>query len=160
MQITKHAVAAIDYTLTDDSGEVLDTSQGRTPLAYLHGVGGIIPGLERELEGKAAGDSFEVRIAPEDAYGVRNEAMVQDVPRSQMPDGVEIQVGMQLQAQTNAGPQVVTVVDVAEESIKLDANHPLAGVHLNFAVKVVEVREATAEELEHGHVHGPGGHDH
>ena len=160
MQIAKHTVASIDYTLTDDSGQVIDTSTGKGPMAYVHGVGGIIPGLERELEGKAAGDSMKVRVEPKDGYGERNEAAVQDVPRSQMPEGAEIQVGTQLQAQTEQGMHVVTVVQVGEESVRLDANHPLAGVALNFEVTVVEVRAATEEEVEHGHVHGPGGHQH
>ena len=160
MQIADKTVASFHYKLTDDSGTEIDSSEGKHPLAYVHGVGGIIPGLERELAGKTAGDSFQVRLEPEEGYGPRNEGMVQDVPRSQMPDGVEIQVGMQLQAQTEQGPHVVTVVQVEAETVRLDANHPLAGVALNFDVTVVEVRDATAEELEHGHVHGPGGHEH
>jgi FKBP-type peptidyl-prolyl cis-trans isomerase SlyD len=160
MQITKNAVASIEYQLSDDAGEVIDSSAGGAPLAYLHGNGNLIPGLETELEGKASGDSFKVRIAPENAYGVRHEALIQDVPRSQFPEGADIQPGMQFQAGTEAGMQVVTVVGVEGDQVKLDGNHPLAGVHLNFEVTVVEVREATAEELEHGHVHGPGGHQH
>jgi len=161
MQITKNAVATIEYELTDDAGEVVDSSKGSDPLAYLHGAGNIIPGLESELEGKTIGDAFKVRISPEDGYGPRRDEMVQDVPREQFPDDAEIQPGMQFQAQgPSGGVHVVTVVGVQGDQVKLDANHPLAGVHLNFDVKIVEVREATAEELEHGHVHGPGGHDH
>lgn len=161
MQIKKNVVGSIEYELTDDAGEVIDTSMGRAPLSYLHGAGNIIPGLEAELEGRSSGDAFQVRIAPEDAYGQRDERMVQDVPRSQFPDGAEVQPGMQFQAQAPGGAiQIVTVVGVEDETVKLDGNHPLAGVSLNFDVKVVEVREATEEELEHGHVHGPGGHAH
>ncbi len=157
MQITKNAVASIHYKLTDDDGLVLDSSEGRDPLAYLHGAGNLIPGLEQELEGKTNGDAFEVRVDPENAYGVRNEEMVQDVPRSALPPDVDIQVGMQFQAQGPGGVQVVTVLAIEGETVKMDGNHPLAGVHLNFAVEVIDVREATSEELEHGHVHGAGG---
>lgn len=160
MKIANNLVASIEYTLTDDAGEVLDTSQGRAPLAYLHGNGNLIPGLEKELEGKAAGDQLTVRIPPAQAYGERNEAMVQTVSRQQMPPGVEIEVGMQLQAEGSGGVHVVTVVGVEGDRIRLDGNHPLAGVPLNFRVEVVEVRDATPEELEHGHVHGAGGHEH
>jgi len=160
MQITKNAVVSIEYELTDDAGEVIDTSKGGAPLAYLHGAGNLIPGLEAELDGKTGGDAFDVRITPEDGYGPRNEAMVQEVPRSQFPDDVEVQPGMQFRAETPHGAQIVTIVGCEDEAVKVDANHPLAGMHLNFSVKVVEVREATAEELEHGHVQGPGDHEH
>ncbi|MCL4130931.1 UNVERIFIED_CONTAM: hypothetical protein GTU68_047560, partial [Idotea baltica] len=160
VQITKQLVASIEYTLTDDSGEVIDSSKERGPMAYLHGTGGLIPGLESELEGKQAGDDFKVRIAPENAYGDRNDAMVQDVPRSDLPPDLDIQPGMQFQTQSPNGMAVVTVVAVNGDQVKMDGNHPLAGVPLNFEVKVVEVREPTKEELEHGHVHGPGGHNH
>jgi len=160
MEITKHTVATIEYELTDDEGEVLDSSQGTGPLTYVHGVGSIIPGLETELEGKTSGDAFKVRVAPENAYGERIDEMVQRVSRTQMPADVEIEVGMQFQAQTADAVHVVTVIEVDAENVTLDANHPLAGVPLNFDVKVVEVRPATEEEIEHGHVHGPGGHEH
>jgi FKBP-type peptidyl-prolyl cis-trans isomerase SlyD len=160
MEITKHKVALIEYELTDDSGEVLDTSKGRGPLGYVHGVGSLIPGLESELEGKTGGDAFKIRVEPENAYGERIDEMVQAVPRTEMPADVDITVGMQFQAQTPSGAHVVTVIELSDETVTLDANHPLAGVHLNFDVTVVEVREATEEEVEHGHPHGPGGHDH
>lgn len=161
MQITKHTVATLEYTLTDESGEVLDTSKGRGPLAYVHGLGMLIPGLEEELEGKVQGDSLKARIEPDKGYGVRDDQMVQSVPREQLPAEVDVEVGMQFQAQTqDGGAHVVTVVEIEGETIKLDANHPLAGVTLHFDVEVVEVREATSEEIEHGHVHGPGGHEH
>lgn len=160
MQIAKNVVALLEYELTSDDGQVLDSSKGQSPLAYLHGNGNLIPGLEDELEGKTSGDAFKVRIEPDKAYGVRREELVQDVPRKQFPEGADIQVGMQFQAESPQGPAIVTVVGVEGDDIKLDANHPLAGVPLNFDVKVVEVREASSEELEHGHVHGPGGHDH
>jgi FKBP-type peptidyl-prolyl cis-trans isomerase SlyD len=160
MQISKHTVAMIEYELTDDSGEVLDTSKGRGPLGYVHGVGSLIPGLESELEGKTGGDAFKVKVAPENAYGERVDEMVQAIPRSEMPADVDITVGMQFQAESPSGAQVVTVVGIDDETVTLDANHPLAGVSLNFDVQVLEVREASEEEIEHGHPHGPGGHEH
>lgn len=160
MKIAKNAVAALEYTLKNDGGEVLDTSDGRDPLTYLHGAENLIPGLEAELEGKGAGDELSVRIAPADAYGERDEEMMQTVSRDVMPADAEIEVGMQLQAESEGGVHIVTVIGVEGDDIHLDGNHPLAGVALNFQVKVVEVREATSEELEHGHVHGEGGHEH
>lgn len=161
MQIGKNKVVAIDYTLTNPEGQVLDTSKGAQPLTYLHGVGGIIPGLEAALDGKTKGEQLTVTIAPEQAYGTRNEQMVQEVPRKMFQGVAEIQPGMQFRAQGPQGQQqVVTVVGVSPETIKIDANHPLAGVTLKFDVSVMDVREATQEELAHGHVHGPGGHQH
>lgn len=160
MEITKQTIVAIDYVLKDDDGQVLDSSEGQDPLTYLHGVGGIIPGLERELTGKQAGDSMVVSIAPEDAYGERQETLVQEVPREQFGDVEDLQLGMQFQVNSNAGPLVVTVVEITDSTVTIDGNHPLAGVNLNFEVTVREVREATAEEIEHGHAHGPGGHQH
>jgi FKBP-type peptidyl-prolyl cis-trans isomerase SlyD len=158
MQISKNSVVSIEYTLTDDSGNVLDSSEGRGPLSYLHGSGGIIPGLENQLAGKQAGDQLTVAVAPEDGYGVRNEALRQEVPREQF-DGIEgLEVGMRFRVDSDAGPIVITVTDIGDDNVTVDGNHPLAGVKLNFDVTVREVREATAEELEHGHVHGPDGH--
>ena len=160
MQIAKHTVVAIDYTLTDDDGQVLDSSEGRGPLSYLHGTGGIIPGLERELDGKQVGDQLQVAVAPEDGYGERNEALQQDVPREQF-DGIEdLDLGMQFRVDSSAGPMVITIVQIAGDVVTIDGNHPLAGVNLNFAVTVRDVREATEEELAHGHSHGSGGHTH
>lgn len=160
MQIAKDLVASIEYTLTDDAGNIIDSSVGGEPLAYLHGAGNIIPGLESALEGKKAGDTLKVSIAPEDGYGEKNEGLVQVVPK-EMFQGVDaIEVGMQFHAQTEYGMQVITVAAVEGNNITVDGNHPLAGQNLNFDVKVIEVRPASTEELEHGHVHGPGGHHH
>lgn len=156
MQISKHTVASIHYTLTDNDGKVLDSSSGRDPLVYLHGMGNLIPGMEEGLEGKIVGNKFKLKVSPEKGYGVKDDKMVQQVPRNAFGDQ-KIEVGMQFQ--TNRG-QVVTVTKVGLENITVDGNHPLAGVELNFAVEVVDVRTATAEELSHGHVHGPGGHHH
>lgn len=160
MQITKHAVVTMDYTLTDDSGSVIDTSKGGDKFSFIHGVGGIIPGLESELEGKKAGESFKVSIAPEDAYGEKDEALKQAVPKDRFENADEIQTGMQFQTVTEAGPQIVTVVAVDDENVTVDTNHPLAGMTLNFEVDILDVRDATEEEISHGHVHGPEGHSH
>jgi FKBP-type peptidyl-prolyl cis-trans isomerase SlyD len=160
MQIAQDSVVSIHYTLTNDAGEVLDSSSGGDPLAYLQGHGNLIPGLEGELQGKRAGDKLQVRIAPADAYGEQDESLIQAVPRSAFAGIADIQVGMQFQAQSNHGPRTVTITKVAGDMVTVDGNHPLAGQHLNFAVEVLGVRAATQEELSHGHVHGPGGHHH
>jgi FKBP-type peptidyl-prolyl cis-trans isomerase SlyD len=159
MQIAKQSVVTIDYTLTDPHGEVLDSSTADEPLTYIHGSGSIIPGLENALAGKAAGDAIQVTIPPADGYGDRDEDLVQAVPRERFPDG-SIEVGMRFHAEGEDGTRVVTVVAVDEQKVTVDANHPLAGMTLAFAVKILEVRDATADELEHGHVHGKGGHHH
>lgn len=160
MQAADNTVVLIHYTLTGDSGEVIDTSEGREPLAYLQGSGNIIPGLEKALSGKRAGDKLKVSIEPADAYGIREDELVQVVPRSAFGGAADLEVGMQFQAQTPAGVRVVTIVEVEGDDITLDGNHPLAGERLHFDVVVAEVRAATEEELTHGHVHGPGGHHH
>ena len=157
MQITKNKVVAIDYKLTNDEGEVLDTSEGQEPLAYLHGVGGIIPGLERELEGKQVGDQLQVAVKPADGYGDRNAELEQKVPRDDFEGADDLEVGMQFQVESEAGPTVVTVIEIDDEVITIDGNHPMAGINLNFDVTIREVREATSDELSHGHVHGMGG---
>ncbi|HEY5604638.1 MAG TPA: peptidylprolyl isomerase [Gammaproteobacteria bacterium] len=160
MKIEANKVVSVDYTLKDDDGNILDTSQGAGPLVYLHGARNIIPGLESELNGRSVGEEISVRIPPEKAYGVRDDSMRQAVPRDMFGDG-EIKLGEHYHA---AGPDgghlTVTVVDISNDEVTVDANHPLAGYHLNFDVKVVDVRDATQEELTHGHVHGPGGHHH
>jgi FKBP-type peptidyl-prolyl cis-trans isomerase SlyD len=162
MQIAQNTVATIDYTLTDDSGEVIDSSKDHGPLTYLHGSGNIIPGLEAALEGKSAGDALSVKIEPDQAYGERDAGLVQAIPRDEFPDD-DIEVGMQFRTDSRSGPRIVTVVEVNDETVTVDANHPLAGQRLSFEVKVVKVRDATADELSHGHVHdddGHGGHGH
>jgi FKBP-type peptidyl-prolyl cis-trans isomerase SlyD len=160
MQIAKQKVVTIDYTLTDEQGEVLDTSKGQEPLVYIQGSGSIIPGLETALEGKSAGDTLKVTVAPEHGYGPRDEELVQAVPRDRFPADADITEGMRFHAQGAGGSHVVTVLSVDDKQVTVDANHPLAGVTLAFDVKVVEVRDATTDELEHGHVHGEDGHHH
>ena len=160
MQITKNKVVAIDYTLKSDDGELIDTSEGQEPLAYLHGVGGIIPGLERELEGKQPGDQLHVKVAPADAYGERDESLEQEVALEQFEDSENLALGMQFQVDSDDGPVVVTVVEIDDDVVTIDGNHPMAGVNLNFDVTIREVRDATTDELSHGHVHGAGGGEH
>lgn len=160
MQISPNKVVSIHYTLKNDAGDVLDTSSGREPLAYLHGSGNIIPGLEKALEGKSSGEKMNVSIVPEEGYGERHEGLIQDVPRDAFQGVEDIQPGMQFHAQGPSGPMVVTVQEVGDDTVKVDGNHPLAGETLHFDVEVADVREATAEEQEHGHVHGADGHDH
>lgn len=161
MQITKNKVVVIDYTLTDAQGVVLDSSEGHEPLAYIQGGNNIIKGLEEALEGKTVGDTLSVSVPPEKAYGLRNDALLQLLSRDvfSSEDG-EIEPGMQFQASGPGGLNIVTVVEVTPEWVKVDANHPLAGETLQFDVEVLEVRNATSEELAHGHVHGPDGHHH
>jgi FKBP-type peptidyl-prolyl cis-trans isomerase SlyD len=161
MQIAQDKVVLIHYTLTNDGGKVLDSSSGGDPLAYLHGQGNIIPGLEKALEGKQAGDKLNVRVEPAEGYGVRDDSLVQQVPRRAFGSVSKIEPGMQFHAQSAQGQmRVVTVTHVKGDMVTVDANHPLAGEVLVFDVEVAEVRDATGEELEHGHVHGPGGHHH
>lgn len=159
LAISDGKVAIFHYTLTDDKGQVLDTSSGREPLAYLHGHGNIVPGLEDQLEGKVAGDKFQAIVNPEDGYGVR-EGGPQPVPRSQFPPGLEIRKGIAFEAHTPEGEVVPLWVDrVEEDTVWMDANHPLAGVTLHFAVEIVRVRDATKDELAHGHPHGLDGNE-
>ena len=153
MQISKHKAVAIDYTLTNDAGDVIDSSQGGEPLTYVHGVGALIPGLERALEGQVAGHQMQVVIAPEDAYGVRDEALCEDVPRSEFDSFDEVEVGMQFRVPVTDGHLVLTVVKVADDVVTVDGNHELAGETLHFDVTVREVREATEEELHHDPAH-------
>lgn len=159
LMIGKNSVVAINYTLTNDAGEVMDSSEGREPLTYLHGANNLIPGLENELEGKTSGASFKVSIAAADGYGESDPSMIQTVPR-EMFRGVEnIEVGMGFTAQGPQGQQHIVVTAVNGDEITVDGNHPMAGKTLHFAVEVISVREATAEEIDHGHVHD-GSHHH
>ncbi|QEQ96199.1 FKBP-type peptidyl-prolyl cis-trans isomerase [Neptunomonas concharum] len=160
MQIAENSVVTIHYTLTNSEGEVLDSSQGQEPLAYLAGASNIIPGLENALTGKQVGDKLDVTVEPEEAYGPLREELVQKVDHENFQGIDDIQVGMQFMAQAPWGEQPVTVMAVEEDGITLDGNHPLAGQTLTFAVEVMAVRSATDEELQHGHAHGEGGHHH
>ena len=161
MRISEQKVVTMNYEVADDQGQLIDRSEEGGPLAYIHGNGQLIPGLETALEGRGKGDKVAVDVPPEQGYGERDEEGVQIVARNQFDDSVEIEVGMQFEAQDDdEGHQIVTVVAVDGENITLDTNHPLAGKNLRFEVEILDVRDASAEELSHGHVHGPGGHDH
>ena len=160
MKIAENTVVLIDYKLTDNDGAVIDTSEGAGPLAYLQGAGNIIEGLEDALLGKEAGDNVQASIEPAKAYGERNEDMRQEVPKELFGGVDNIEIGMQFESETDQGPVMVTVIEINDEMVVVDGNHPLAGTHLNFDVTIREVREASEEELQHGHVHGEGGHQH
>ena len=160
MQISPNTVVAFHYTLTDDAGEVIDTSDGREPLTYLHGAGHIVPGLEKQMEGRAAGDKFVADVIPEEGYRAHHPELMQEVPRDAFPGVPDIQPGMQFQGRGPQGEISVTVTRVEGDKIFIDGNHPLAGKALHFAIEVTAVREASADELAHGHVHGAGGHHH
>jgi len=160
MKITKDMVVAIDYSLKNSEGEVIDSSADGEPMHYLHGAKNIIVGLEQELEGKSEGDSLSVDIKSELAYGEKVEALIQEVPKEAFGEIADIQVGMRFQAETEQGPVPVTVTAMTDATVTVDGNHPLAGEDLHFDVTIKEVREASTEEIEHGHVHGPEGHQH
>jgi FKBP-type peptidyl-prolyl cis-trans isomerase SlyD len=160
MSIIKDSVASFHYTLKDDDGNTIDSSVGQEPLPYLHGAGNIVPGLERELEGKKTGDKLSVIVKPADGYGELNESLVQELPKTMFAGVDDIEAGMEFHAETDNGQQMVTVTKVEGDSVIIDGNHPLAGKNLHFDIEVTDVREASPEELEHGHVHGPGGHHH
>ena len=154
MQIAADKVVSIHYTLTNEAGETLDSSRERgEPLAYLHGHGNIIPGLETALDGRESGEQLDVTVEPAEAYGERHDALIQDVPREAFQGVDELEPGMQFQAQTEGGPRLFIVTEVKGEEVTVDGNHPLAGERLHFNVEVAEVRDATEEEKSHGHVH-------
>ena len=162
MKAQKNTVVVMHYTLKNDQGVVLDSSEGKDPLAFIQGVGNIITGLETQIEGKEAGDKVQAVVSPEDGYGERFEELVHVVPKSGFrgEGDQQLTVGMQVQVETNNGVAIAAVTNIEGENVTLDLNHPLAGETLHFDVEIVEVREATAEELEHGHAHGEGGVEH
>ena len=160
MEIAADRVVTIHYTLKDDNGAVLDSSAGGEPLAYIQGHGNLVSGLEKALEGKRDGNTLAVSVAPADGYGIRDEALIQRVPKRSLQGSGQIKKGMQFQASTDGGMRTFTVTAVIGDMVTLDGNHPLADQTLHFDIEIVGVREATTEELEHGHVHGAGGHHH
>jgi len=157
MQVAEKKAVTIKYTLRDEEGAVLDTTDGRDPLTYLHGAGNLVPGVEEALEGKSPGDEIKVTVPPEKAYGNREDANVRNVPVRKLPDG-KLGPGTQVRLNTNHGSVIATVLDIKGDYAVIDMNHPLAGKTLRFEMEVVDVRDATEEELAHGHVHGPGEH--
>jgi FKBP-type peptidyl-prolyl cis-trans isomerase SlyD len=160
VEISADRVVLIHYTLKDDKGSVIDSSAGGEPLAYIQGHGNLVPGLEKALEGKQDGNTVAVSVAPAEGYGVYDAALIQRVPKRALQGSGEIKKGMQFQARTDDGMRLMTVTAVTGDMVTLDGNHPLADQTLNFDIEIVSVREATTEELEHGHVHGTGGHHH
>lgn len=158
MKIAKNKVVSFDYTLTLEDGEVLDSSDGRDPLSYIQGLGHIIAGLEAAMEGRESGDAFKISIPPEDAYGIYNDDLVQSVPRSSFDSSLNIVPGMEFSNEDSNA--IFRVIEIQKELVVLDGNHPLAGEKLTFDIKITNVRDASSEEISHGHVHGPGGHHH
>jgi len=155
MKITENSVVSILYTLSNDAGTILDQSTEDNPLIYLHGQGNIVIGLENALTGKAIGDALDVTVTPDEGYGNREDYMLETVNRSMFEGLDEISIGKQFHAEGNTGPVVVTVTKIEGDEITIDGNHPLAGENLNFAIEVLAIREATEDELTHGHIHGP-----
>ena len=156
--VSEGKVVVFHYTLTTDDGEQVETSKGKDPLPYLHGASNIVPGLEKEMEGKSAGDTFKATVVPAEGYGERQGPGPQSVDRSEFPDNVELYEGMAFTAQAEGGQEVPLWIDRIEgDQIFVDRNHPLAGETLNFEVEIVSVRDATDEEIAHGHAHGPTG---
>lgn len=161
MTIKLNSVVTIHYELKDSDGEILDSSKGQDPLVYLHGASNIIVGLEQQLEGKQVGDQISAAVSPEKGYGLPVEALIQHVPIAAFGEEIDkIEVGMRFQADTEQGPVPVMVTAVESEMVTVDGNHPLAGKELHFDVSITEIRDASDEEIEHGHVHGAGGHHH
>lgn len=160
MQISKDNVVGIRYTLKDLEGKTLDSNVDGAPLYYLQGHSNIIIGLEEQLEGKSQGDNVDVKIEPAKAYGEHDSNLKVNIPKDQFPPEATLEVNMQFEASGGGQRQIFTIKEVADDHVVADGNHPLAGVTLHFQVEVLEVREATSDELAHGHVHGPGGHQH
>ncbi len=160
MNITPKTVVVFHYTLRDEQGTELESSRDADPSAYLHGANNIIPGLESAMTGKAAGDVFSATVAPEQAYGLRNPEKVQRVPIKHLLFKGKLRPGMVVQMNTKEGRHPVTVTKAGRHTADIDTNHPLAGQQLTFDIEIVDVRAASADELTHGHAHGPGGHHH
>jgi len=160
MQVEKDRVVRFHYVLTDESGKEVESTRNGEPVAVLVGNSGLISGLNKALEGRSEGDRFTVTIPPEDAYGERIEGLMHRVPRSHVRNGAKLKVGMLAQVQTRRGLRQAIVAKAGISVLDIDFNHPFAGRTLTFDVEIVEVREADAEEIAHGHVHGQGGHQH
>jgi FKBP-type peptidyl-prolyl cis-trans isomerase SlyD len=160
MEIQDGVIVGMHYTLKDDKGEVLDTSDGQDPMVFLYGFGNIISGLEKAIEGKSVGDKLDVSIEPEDGYGIRDEGLQQEVDRGDFEGIADIEVGMRFQAETEDGNVPIRVVALEGDTVTVDGNHELAGERLHFSVSIESIREAEQEEITHGHVHGDGGHHH
>lgn len=160
MLAAKNTVVSFHYDLSDEHGQALESNRTAEPMAYLHSANNIIKGLESALDGKAAGDTLEVTLAPDQAYGEHQQELVQRMPLKHFKKFGKLKPGMQLQLPTEQGPRAVVVIKVGRFMVDLDANHPMAGKTLTFKVEITDVREATMEEKQHGHAHGAGGHQH
>jgi FKBP-type peptidyl-prolyl cis-trans isomerase SlyD len=160
MKVENQKVVGMEYTLKNNQGEVLDTNAGEDLLQYIHGLGNIVPGLEKAMEGKTIGDTFEVEVKAVDGYGLHDPNLIRRVPRAKMKGLSDVKVGAMLQARGPEGEQIFTVTEVTDTDVKLDGNHPMAGQDLFFTIRVAEIRDATKDELDHGHAHGPGDHHH
>jgi len=159
-QVADDLVVTIDYTLTVD-GEVLDSSEEEGPLDYLHGHENIISGLEKELAGMQVGESKKVTLAPEDGYGKFDPTAVIELDREEFPEDVPLELGIELEITDHDGEMMyATIVEVGDDTVKLDNNHPLAGKTLQFDVTIKGIRKASPEEVEHGHAHYGDGHNH
>ena len=158
MKVAKSKVVTLEFTLKDDQGHVIETSDRTEPIIYLHGYDNLIPGLEKALENRENGDSFTVTIPPEQGYGLRDERLVMVVDKSELGIDEKIEIGMELEAHTEDNMQVFYVTAINGNSVTLDGNHPLSGITLVFSVKVTDIRDATKEEIKHEHVHGDGHH--
>jgi len=160
MTITKNKIVSFHYSLINEAGELVETSRERKPMTYFHGANNIVPGLEKALEGRSEGDEFQVTIPPEEAYGERDDNKLQRISSKHFKNPKKIKPGQVLAVQTRQGPLQVTVLKVGRFNLDVDANHPLAGQTLNFDIEVTEIRDATKEEIAHGHIHGEGGVEH
>ena len=159
MQVASKKVVRIGYTLKDDAGVVIDSSTGQDPLTYIHGIGTLVPGLEKALEGKGAGDHVAVSVSPDDGYGPHDDSLIRKIPVRKLPKG-RVKPGSMVRVQTDEGPMVLLVLGIEGDYATVDPNHPLSGKTLHFEIDVVDVRDATEEELTHGHVHAAGDHHH
>ncbi len=156
MTIADKKVVTIEFTVKNaDTNEVIESSVGSEPLIYLHGFNNLVPGLEKALTGKSVGDKYDVNVTPEEGYGVRDEALVQEVPKAAFEGIDKVDVGMEFTADGPNGPVVVEVTKVVDDMVTIDSNHPLAGIPLAFSGEIQEIRDAKEDELEHGHIHGP-----
>lgn len=157
MKISANKVVVLHYAVSDSEDTLIDSSYDHNPLSIIQGTGYLIPGLENALEGHETGDKFEVSVAADQAYGQREDNFVQAIPREMFGGIDDLEIGSQLRAETDDGEQTVIVIAIDDDVVTVDGNHPLAGIDLKFDVEIIEVRDATADELTHGHVHGEGG---
>jgi FKBP-type peptidyl-prolyl cis-trans isomerase SlyD len=160
MKAGKNTVVSLDYTLKNNAGHVMDSSERHDPLVYLHGAGFLIPGLEQEIDGMEKGQAKTVVVQPEHGYGIRQDELLYVVSKSGFQGEEEMVVGMQVELDTDNGPALAFISNIEGDNVTLDLNHPLAGEVLTFDIKIADIREATADEIDHGHVHGPHGHHH